>query len=218
MKRINSFSSALKVILPMVVAAPLLIMLAGYLLFSYNSGPDLKTLDSVTLQDGDLVFRRGISIESYAVVMAASGNIYSHIGLIVIEKGIPFVIHVEPGEISGRDKPVQKEPLNSFLGPGKASHFAIYRSHLDPKDLKKVISRAREFYLRKCRFDNAYNLQDDQFLYCTELVLKAYSKGDQQISRLLMNLENINILVYSHKLLMPGAFTQSNFFYRICNQ
>jgi hypothetical protein len=193
-------------------------MLVGYLLFRYNSGLNLKTLESVTLKDGDLVFRRGISIESYAVVMAATNNVYSHIGLIVIEKGIPFVIHVEPGEFSGRDKQVQKEPLRSFLGPGKASHFAIYRSHLDRTNLEKVTCRAREFYIRKCRFDNAYNLQDDQFLYCTELVLKAYTIGDQKISRLLMNLENINLLVFNHKLLMPGAFTASKFFYKIYNQ
>lgn len=207
-----------KSILLLLVLAPFMILLSGYLSFRYGDHCNLKALDSVSLREGDLVLRRGVSIESYAVVIAETNNSYSHIGMVVMEGGKPFVIHVEPGENGSKDAPVRKETLNSFLGPGKASHFAIYRSYLDQDKLGKVISRAREFYLLKCRFDNAYNMQDDQFLYCTELVFKAYQKGDQQMNSLLDRCETVNILIAKKNILMPGAFMTSNLFYKINSQ
>ncbi|MEI7491476.1 MAG: YiiX/YebB-like N1pC/P60 family cysteine hydrolase [Bacteroidota bacterium] len=208
----------LKLIFVLLAAVPLAILASGYLSFRYSDHCDLKVLHSVPLRDGDLVLRRGISIESFAVVMAKTNNVYSHVGLIIIQGGKPYVIHVEPGETSQKDEPVKEEPLASFLDPGRASHFAIYRSHLGREQLQKVIARADEFYHRKCRFDNAYNLTDDDFLYCTELVLKAYQKGDGRMNSLLGKLENVNILVTNRKILMPGAFTAGNLFYKICNQ
>ncbi len=205
-------------ILSLIIISTGLSLFISYLVFRLDSSAELKVPESLALQDGDLVLRRGISIESYAVVLSDNRDSYSHIGIIMVEKGIPFVIHVEPDESGRKDEAVRKEPLNTFLGPGKASHFAIYRSHLDRNKLEQVTSQARKYYLRGYRFDHAYDLLDDRSLYCTELVLKAYRRADQRINRLLYELEDINILVYSHKLLMPGAFTSSNLFYKICSQ
>ncbi len=205
-------------IIGLLFIAPLVIIVAGYLSFRYDQSCDLKVLDSVSLRDGDLVFRKGISVESYTVVISGTGNTYSHIGLIIMKGGKPFVIHIEPGKASMKNDIVKKEPLNSFLGPDKASHFAIYRSNLEGEKLRKVISQANEFYNNRCRFDNFYDLGEDRFLYCTELVLKAFSKGDPQINRLALKLQPVNILVSSHKILMPGTFISSNFFYRVINQ
>jgi len=207
-----------KLILSLLFFSPFIFLIFDYLVFSNEGNSDLKVLEALSLKDGDLVLRRGISIESFAVVMAGTNNAYSHIGLILMEGNKPFVIHIEPGETSRKDDPVRKEPLSSFLGADKASHFAIYRSHLNREKLEKVVVQALEFYFRKCRFDNSYDLQDDQHLYCTELVLKAYRKGDQQMNSLLEKLENVNTLVSNRMILMPGAFTTSNLFYRICDQ
>lgn len=208
----------LKLIFILLATVPLVILTSGYLSFRYSHHADLRVLFSVPLRDGDLVFRRGISIESFAVVMAETNNVYSHVGLIIMEAGKPYVIHVEPGETSQKDEPVKKEPLESFLDPCRASHFAIYRSHLGKEQIRKVMEQACVFYYRKCRFDNAYNLMDDDFLYCTELVLKSYQKGDQQMNSLLGKLESVNILVTNRKILMPDAFTTSKLFYKICDQ
>jgi hypothetical protein len=207
-----------KLIFVFLALVPVSIIVSGYLSFRYSNHCDIKTIDSTSLHDGDLVLRRGISIESYAIVLSETKNAYSHVGLIIIEGGIPYVIHVEPGETSHKDEPVKKEQLNSFLDPSKASHFAIYRSYLGREQLQKVIARASEFYYKKCRFDNSYNLKDDDFLYCTELVLKSYQKGDQRMNSLLGKLENVNVLVINRKILMPEAFTTSNLFYKICDQ
>lgn len=208
----------LKLIFAILAVVPLAIITSGYLSFRYNDHCDLNVLHSLPLRDGDLVLRRGISIESFAVVMAETNNVYSHVGLIIMKGGKPFVIHVEPGETSHKDEAVKEEPLASFLDPCRASHFAIYRSHLGREQLQKVIAQANEFYYRRCRFDNSYNLKDDNFLYCTELVLKSYQKGDQQMNSMLDKLESVNILVTNRKILMPGAFTSSNLFYKISDQ
>ena len=206
----------LKIILCLLVLCPVILFLTEYLIFRYRDSCDLKVLDSVILQDGDLVFRRGISIESFAVVKAGNNNGFSHIGLIVMEKGKPWVIHIEPGESSLKNDPVREEPLRSFLSSDKACHFAIYRSHLDRPGLSRVIQQARAFYRQKCRFDNYYDLTTDRYLYCSELVLKAYRQGDQRINSLLGKLEDVNILPARTRILMPGAFISSSFFYKIC--
>jgi hypothetical protein len=159
----------------------------------------------------------GKSIESFAVSMADHNSTYSHIGLIVMEGGTTYVIHVEPGENGLGSEPVRKERLSSFLEAGKASHFAVYRSWLGRRDLEKVIAMARDFYIRKCRFDNSYDMQTDQSLYCTELVLKSYRQGGVQINLLLRQMEEVNVLVARRKILMPGAFMSSTLFYKICD-
>ena len=207
-----------KLVFVLLATVPLLILTSGYLSFRYSDHCDLKVLHSVPLRDGDLVLRRGISIESYTIVLYETKNAYSHVGLILMKDGKPFVIHVEPGETSHKDEPVKEEPLASFLDPCRASHFAIYRSHLGREQIRKVIEQACEFYYRRCRFDNSYNLKDDDFLYCTELVLKSYQKGDQKMNCLLDKLESVNILVTNRKILMPEAFTTSKLFYKICDQ
>jgi hypothetical protein len=195
-----------------------ILFLTAYLVFRSSDTCNLSALNTVTLQEGDLVFRRGKSLESFAVVVAGSNNAFSHIGLIVMEEGKPFVIHAEPGETSLVNDPVKKEPLRSFLQADKASHFAIYRSHLDLKSLERVVAQARIFYIRKYRFDNSYDLLTDQDLYCTELVLKAYQRGNHCVNSLLTRLDDINLLVARRQILMPGAFLTSSLFYKICSR
>jgi len=207
-----------KLILFLLILCPFILLLSEYMIFRSGNTCNLKVLDYVILQDGDLVFRRGKSLESFAVAKAERNSTFSHIGLIIMEEGKPFVIHIEPGESSLKNDPVKKEPLHSFLQSDKASHFAIYRSHLDRKSLARVTAQAKTFYYKKCRFDNYYDLTTDQNLYCTELVLKAYRQGDQKINTLLRRLDEVNILVTRRKILMPIAFINSSLFYKICTQ
>ena len=207
-----------KILFWIFIFFPVILLVSGYLLFRSGDDQGLKNDESVKLKEGDLVFRRGKSIESFAVSMTDHNSNYSHIGLIVFEGGTPYVIHVEPGEYALKNETVKKERLSSFLEAGKASHFAVYRSYLDRKDLDRVVARARHFYIRKCRFDNSFDLNTDQALYCTELVLKAYRQGGVQINMLLKELNEVNILVARRKILMPGAFISSELFYKICDQ
>jgi hypothetical protein len=207
-----------KILLCILIFFPVILLISGYLRFRSGNDISARNLESVHLKEGDLVFRRGKSLESFAVVVTAGNGGFSHVGVIVLEGGKPFVIHVEPGENALNSEPVRKERLSSFLDAGKASHFAVYRSCLGRRDLDRVIVKARSFYTRKCRFDNSYDMQTDQTLYCTELVLKAYQQGGLQINMVLKELNEVNILVARRKILMPGAFISSELFYKICDQ
>ena len=207
-----------KLILCILFLFPFILFLSEYIVFRFWDTCNIRVLDSVILQNGDLVLRRGISIESFAVVKAEKNSYFSHIGLIIMERGKPYVIHAEPGESPFKNDPVKKEPLRYFLQTGKASHFAIYRSHLDQKGLNRVIAQARLFYLQKCRFDNNYDLTTDHNLYCSELILKSYRQGNQSINSLLRQLEEVNIVLVRKKILMPGAFINSSLFYKICSR
>ncbi|MEI6883685.1 MAG: YiiX/YebB-like N1pC/P60 family cysteine hydrolase [Bacteroidota bacterium] len=207
-----------KLIVCLLILAPVGILTAGFLIFRSGVSCNLMVLDSVTLRDGDLVFRRGKSIESLAVLVADNNAAYSHIGMIIMNGKKPFAIHVEPAENNDPDDRVKEESLIDFLGNEKASHFAIYRSHLRKEGLSRATVKAKSFFYGKIRFDNSYDLLTDQRMYCSELILKAYQYGDPTINSILSNMEDVGILVARRKILMPGAFIRSRIFYKICSQ
>ena len=206
------------VITLLLLIIPVFSIVSEYLIFRFQQNTTMKIPDHLTLQEGDLVFRRGKSMESFAVVMAEQKGDFSHIGLIVMEEKMLYVIHIEPDDnFPGGDR-VRKEPLQRFLDPEKASHFAIYRSHLDRKNLAMVAEQARDFFRKGSRFDHSYNLQTDQALYCTELVLKAYQRGSLSFSRLIQKTDKVRLLMVTKNILMPEAFIRSHLFYKICAQ
>jgi len=207
-----------KLILTVVFIFPLIWFFSSYLSFRYSGCCDLNCQESVSLQDGDLVFRRGKSIESYTVSLADKAGEYSHVGLIKMKGRVPYVIHAEPGESPLESRPVKMEPLSAFLCAEKASHYAIYRSALGQDALRKVMKRAMSFYTSRRCFDTSFDLTDDSRVYCTELVLKSYQSVNPEIIRLTDNLSEVNLLTSKQKVLLPGALIKSTFFHQIFKQ
>ena len=207
-----------KLILTVIFIFPLIWFLSSYLSFRYSECCDLSSQGSVSLQDGDLVFRRGKSIESFTVILAGKDGDFSHVGLISMKGNTPYVIHAEPGETPLESNPVKLEPLSDFLSAGKASHYAIYRSAMRQDELRKVMKRAMSFYTSRCCFDPSFDLADDSRVYCTELVLKAYQSANPDIGRLVNGLSEVNLLTAKQQVLLPAAFTKSSFFHQILTQ
>jgi hypothetical protein len=200
----------------LLLIAPLVILFAGYLVFSF-SGRDVSGMAKrICLQDGDLVFRRGRSVESYGVFLAGHDREYSHVGVVIMENGIPFVIHAVPGEKDDPMEFIRKESLVEFLGREKASHFAVYRSRLPVDRLKKVSGQAELFYFQKRKFDNDYDLRSDRELYCTELVLKAYRGVLEPIRGI--HPSELNFLIGRKKIILPDALIHSPDFFRVCSE
>ena len=133
------------------------------------------------LNEGDLVFRRGKSIESY-VVLAADGSVrYSHIGLAHIQKnGECVILHAAPAE-NEPENTVKMEPLNEFWHYKHASAGAVYRINLKTSQKQKISSYIDRIHNAKVEFDGAYDLNDSSKLYCTELVRNAYIGCDIDI-------------------------------------
>lgn len=197
----------------LILFLPLLIFGGAYGYFRRTPIPENKTLASIGFHDGDLVFRRGRSVESFAVYLADRDHDYSHIGVVVMEQGKPFVIHAVPGESAGKTSRVSKEPVERFLDGSKASHWAVYRSHFTSLQLHRIAVKASEFFRKRIEFDNDYDLSTDSHLYCTELVLKAYQAAGLDPGRYPES--EFRFVVGVKKILFPSAFIQSPDFFRV---
>ena len=188
----------------------LLVPVIAFLVFHFSSPTDAG-LETIKLQNGDLILRRGRSIESFAVFMADKNRDFSHIGIVAIENGEPFVIHAVPGESGKNPERVIKERPEIFLSREKASHYAIYRSIFSAWEREKVAAKALEYYYNGVEFDHEYNLDSDQKVYCTELVFKAYQQLSIDIHQ--FELKDIHIFSGTRKILFPGSFiTAPQFF------
>jgi hypothetical protein len=190
-----------------------LVPLGWFVVFRYHSSPDVNVAE-IDLRDGDLILRRGRSIESFAVVVADKDKDYSHIGIVAMDDGKPYVIHVVPGESDTRPELVIKESPESFLCRKKATGFAVYRSVFPEDSCKKVALKALGYHQNRIAFDHEYDLQSDQKLYCTELVLRAYQ--ELKLDTGFLEYTRIRIFLGEKSILMPGIFAKSPQFYQIC--
>ncbi|HKI06359.1 MAG TPA: YiiX/YebB-like N1pC/P60 family cysteine hydrolase [Thermoanaerobaculia bacterium] len=125
------------------------------------------------LAPGDVLFRRGRSLVSRAVLAVDGHGEYSHVGLVALAAGRAWVLHATPPEQPDIAGGVIAEPLALFLATDRASAAAVYR----PRDRQaaRAAERVAWGYVRgHLRFDDDFDLVSSDRLYCTELVWKAY--------------------------------------------
>lgn len=126
------------------------------------------------LQAGDIVFIRGKSARSAVVrIVEGSYGAYSHVGLIVVEHGEPFVIHANPETASDY---VRKEPWFQLITRTRIAGASVFRLVHDPGNRAgaRASMAADEYWKRHLRFDHDFDLLTADRLYCTELVWRAY--------------------------------------------
>lgn len=151
-----------------------------------GQGPDLP------YATGDVLFRLGRGVESWAVRQIDTDTPYSHVGIVEVVGGDVFVHHVVP-TASG----VSREPIGSFLSADAARAGALYRYHPPlatpfvpaaahsasettarpgkPKPVPETaVVAAHRFARRGVDFDTDYNVHTDDAMYCTEFVWQAY--------------------------------------------
>jgi Permuted papain-like amidase enzyme, YaeF/YiiX, C92 family len=125
------------------------------------------------LRDGDLVFRSGTSHESRALRFLDADSPYSHVGLVHVRDGVVRVVHVEPGR--GADGRVKEELLEAFLAPGKAERHVAYRPvSADANAGSRAVAAALRLRDAGIRFDDHFDLDTPDAVYCTELIWRAY--------------------------------------------
>jgi len=160
-----------------------------------------------------LVFRKGRSIESFAVYLADEEKAFSHVGMVYILNGKPHIIHAVPGESGSQPEWIKMEVPEEFLAPEKASAFAVYRSIFSSQELDRVAREAYTFYIQKYLFDNKYDLKTDDHLYCTELVLKAFRNAGFPLEEIQES--RLHFLLGEHDLVMPGTFIRNPSFSKV---
>lgn len=127
---------------------------------------------------GDVVFRASSSAEGrLVVVLDGSGFRYSHVGIVVSDGVDPIVVHAAPmnGPSGGS---VIRESLSAFLSHDDVTAVALYR----PDDAAaghavSAVRLAEGMVSAAVTFDDDFDLESNDRVYCTELVWKAYSRG-----------------------------------------
>lgn len=143
------------------------LLLIGIYLF-VSSGFVSKNENS--LQNGDIIFQTSQSKQCTAVRIATR-SIYSHCGIIYIEKSKVYVY-----EAVG---PVKMTPFSEWIQHGKDSKYVVKRLknasiELTPEIFSKIKASGAKYKGKS--YDIYFGWSDDK-IYCSELVWKLYKQG-----------------------------------------
>ena len=124
---------------------------------------DYRTMKSilpinVTLQEGDVIFRKGTGMASRVVTTADNDGVYSHVGIVVRKGNALMVVHAVPDEhdFDGDVDRVKLDSLDRFYSESYASRGEIMR-HGDSIAASMAARKALEVYERGTLFDNDYD-------------------------------------------------------------
>jgi hypothetical protein len=119
-------------------------------------------------QTGDVIFQttRG---RLATVVATATASKYTHVGMVIVKNGKPYVIEA-------RNRGVKMRPLHKFTEAGFGKNFSVLRINygLSDEEKRKLANEARSHLGKK--YDSKFRW-DDKKLYCSELVYKSYKNA-----------------------------------------
>lgn len=165
--------------------------------------------EGLEFQSGDLVFRRGRSTTSRAVLAVDPRPLYSHVGLVWLDASGSRVIHALPPERDGSDEGgLVVDTLEAFLALPATSAAAVYRLRSGSAATGALAAEAGWSYARAgTPFDNGFNLDSDRALYCTELVWSAYLRAGVDLVG--DDLDQLPRLLGRGTYILPSTLTRS---------
>jgi len=118
------------------------------------------------LRTGDVVLQTSTSSRS-ALIRQASDSPYSHVGLVEVAADGVYVVEAV--------SPVSRTPFARFRRRGQGGKVTVLRATgLSDAVLARVVAEAKSHLGQP--YDARYRW-DDQRLYCSELVAKAFARG-----------------------------------------
>ena len=118
--------------------------------------------------DGDIIFQSSQSNQSKAIEQATNSP-YSHVGIIFIKNGKPYVFEAASKVIY--------TPLDKWINRGKNKTYVIKRLKNHPLTQQEITSLKQIAH----KFENKpYDIWfgwDDKYIYCSELVWKIYNRA-----------------------------------------
>jgi len=129
------------------------------------------------LQHGDVVVRTGNDITSEMFKQAnQTDKTYSHCGIVMIEDGKPYVYHCIGGE-DNPDEVLRRDSIQFWVSPANNTGFGILRYRFSPSQLDSFCNITKTYYSQQKKFDMDFDLQNDDKLYCAELLYIAINKA-----------------------------------------
>lgn len=122
---------------------------------------------AVDFQTGDIIFHTSQSSQSI-VIQKATASPYSHMGMIVYRQGQPWVLEAI--------QPVKYTRLDTWIKRGVKQHYVVkrYIKSLTSVQQQKLVKSAEQ-HLNK-DYDLYFGWDDDA-IYCSEIVWKAYHEA-----------------------------------------
>lgn len=167
------------------------------------------------LRDGDILFRRGKEAVSDAVLALDPRSVYSHVGIVVLHGSEPLIVHAVPAEAHGEGDAVKLEPVSRFLAADRSSGMALYRLHEAPDHTSAKIAAREALRLAQAHtpFDNAFDLDTPDQLYCTELVWHVFRKAGIDLAP---KPPSNHFLLWSGHYIPPSTLQASPLIERVC--
>ena len=130
-------------------------------------GSSLPGHAAQALRDGDIIFQTSRSAQS-AAIQRATHSPYSHVGLVFIRDGKPFVFEAIAT--------VRYTPLDQWIARGAGGQYIVKRLRrpLSGDDVAKLHRAAAAFEGRPY---DLYFEWSDRRIYCSELVWKTYQRA-----------------------------------------
>lgn len=175
-----------------------------------NSSIDLSALVT-TLEEGDLLFRRGTGVVGHIVTSVDNRGEYSHIGIVVLKDSSWQVVHAVPHEhdFKGDIDRVKIESVEQFLGRYPDASFGHYRVKIGKDSIAIAVRNALRLSALRIPFDHDYDLSDTTALYCTEFVEYIYSLAGIEISE--GRRTEVSFPSLSGHYIMPSDITESDY-------
>lgn len=138
--------------------------------------------EDYTPQVGDVIFQSSGHTDLVDMIEGASDSHYSHCGIVDQVDG-QWVVYE-----AGRQ--VKATPLDAFLDRGRGEGYAAYRFKAAYEDdIPTILSKTRAYLGRP--YDFRYRL-DDEHIYCSELIYKAFEQTTGETMGELMRLGDMN--------------------------
>lgn len=146
------------------------ILIIVFILYHLFTSSISEKTNATTFQNGDIIFQTSQSKQCTAVRIATR-SIYSHCGIIYIEKNKIFVY-----EAVG---PVKMTPFSEWIQHGEDSKYVVKRlknasTDLTPSIFSKIKASGAKYKGKS--YDIYFGWSDDK-IYCSELVWKLYKQG-----------------------------------------
>jgi hypothetical protein len=154
----------------------------AFIVWAWLYGPAYVAFWNYSPQEGDILFQSLPHSPLVNAIEGATQSPYSHCGIVANRDGDWVVFEAF--------RSVETTPLREFIFRGREQGFAVYRFKGDDrKYIPATIENARTYLGRP--YDVRYRM-DDERIYCSELIYKAYREASGQQLGKLVRLGDLN--------------------------
>jgi hypothetical protein len=174
----------------------------------------IKFSNQNLLSEGDLIFLKGNTIRSKLLYGFTTNENYSHVGIAIFLENKLYIVHANPDKRSNSRDAVINESLDEFIENAFASMLVVLRLKEPNQTLLNNITKYVRYHLNNhTPFDHKFLLATDDYIYCTELIFKAFKSAGIDITN--GKLDYVDTPIVKGYVVLPETIINSNHFYSI---